>query len=662
MKIHTRGFVLGLLAVFGLAVFSVRADKDMFIDLSEGPDAYNIINDINRDPIDVLPYFMDFGSAVPDGWQNIDVSGSGYLWEFRTAAFDLGAGDYYAIIDSDRAGTGPDVAADLVSPVFDLTDYEDGVEISFIHYYNHIGNSSAELLYSIDDGVNWGVIESWDADTEVGEMFSAVVEEVGGHSSVLFAWSYDDGGSWAWYWAVDHIRIASLQDATIEAHDAAFTVAEGWTRNGAVTATHSQGSPLTFALETGPQRGTLVFNADGSYGYTAHRQPWDGFVGSDSFTFRASDGAADSNEATVTITITPVNDAPVAQDSAFVVSEGATHAGAVSATDVDGDALMFAVVDAPAYGTLVFNADGSFSYEAHVQSSFGFVDSDRFTFLANDGLADSNHGTVTITIVEIPKSRRPVFSWNPVTGATWYQLWVSRDGQAYATPWVQGATEWLPALNGLPGGEYRWWVRAWVPEMGITDWVEYDALTIEVDTPGAISLITPEGMQVGHDLDYRWERDEHATWYRLWVGNVGAGGWYDGWHAFSGTGTAEVELAGHPAGDFTWWIHPWGPDGFGPWSGPLSFSTPDPAPAQPTLISPVGETTSPVTLEYESDRAEWFRVFVSRDGATVYDGWTQSTTVDLGALHVGDYALWLGAWNAAGGRVIWSDRKDFTVQ
>ncbi|MEQ1846198.1 MAG: Ig-like domain-containing protein, partial [Nitrospira sp.] len=60
------------------------------------------------------------------------------------------------------------------------------------------------------------------------------------------------------------------------------------------------GNPLTAALVTGPTKGTLTFNANGTFTY----RPNAGFIGTDSFTYRASDGTATSNLATVTITVT----------------------------------------------------------------------------------------------------------------------------------------------------------------------------------------------------------------------------------------------------------------------------------------------------------------------------------------------------------------------
>src|SRR5690606_18925838 len=124
------------------------------------------------------------------------------------------------------------------------------------------------------------------------------------------------------------------------------------------------------------------------------------FHGVDSFVYRTNDGQADSNLATVTITVHSVNDAPVAAGATFE-SDGDTPRVVVAAdgvlandTDVDGDLLTATVVTGPANGRLTLNADGSFAYMA--DANFHGVDS--FVYRANDGTADSNPATVTITV------------------------------------------------------------------------------------------------------------------------------------------------------------------------------------------------------------------------------------------------------------------------
>ena len=81
-----------------------------------------------------------------------------------------------------------------------------------------------------------------------------------------------------------------------------------------------EGSRLTYAIVTGPAHGTLTGTAP-NLTYT----PAANYNGPDSFTFKANDGSADSNVATVSITVTPVNDAPVAFGQTVVTDRGHGH-------------------------------------------------------------------------------------------------------------------------------------------------------------------------------------------------------------------------------------------------------------------------------------------------------------------------------------------------
>jgi len=264
---------------------------------------------------------------------------------------------------------------------------------------------------------------------------------------------------------------------------------------------------------------------------------------------------------------------------------------------------------------------------------------------------------------EAIEDRRPQFSWPAVSGATWYQLWINRNGQTHDTPWVQGGTTWTPP-NDLLSGHYRWWVRSWGPEIEMGTWSSPASFSLPSSLPGAIALIGPEGAQSGHDLTYRWQQDANATWYRLWVGRQGVGTWHDRWYNLTGDGEAAVELANHPGGTFTWWLLPWGPDGFGPWSGPGAFTTPSQAPTVPALVAPLGETVeNPPVFAWESEQAEWYRLYVQRvGGGAVLDQWTADATLTpAAALPAGQYAWWVGAWNSVTRRVVWSQRGDFDV-
>ena len=147
----------------------------------------------------------------------------------------------------------------------------------------------------------------------------------------------------------------------------------------------------TAVLATGPAHGTLALNASGSFTYT----PTANFNGTDSFTYRASDGATDSSPATVNITVTPVNDAPVANDDAATTVEDTpvTINVLTNDTDIDSNVLTPQLVSQPAKGTLSATSTG-WTYTPNTDSS----GTDGFTYKVSDGTTTSNTATVSITI------------------------------------------------------------------------------------------------------------------------------------------------------------------------------------------------------------------------------------------------------------------------
>ncbi|HUG69286.1 MAG TPA: Ig-like domain-containing protein, partial [Pirellulaceae bacterium] len=170
--------------------------------------------------------------------------------------------------------------------------------------------------------------------------------------------------------------------------------------------TDVDGDTLTATLLTQPTHGTLNFNVNGSFTYTP--TSGSGFFGTDTFTYRAHDGIASSNTATVTITVNPLNPAPITAADSYTLEEDSVltvnAANGVLANDsAPGGATLTAVlVEGPAHGTLSLNADGSFTYTPVAN----FSATDAFTYAASDGTRTSGATTVTITV--LPHSDAPV--------------------------------------------------------------------------------------------------------------------------------------------------------------------------------------------------------------------------------------------------------------
>jgi VCBS repeat-containing protein len=161
--------------------------------------------------------------------------------------------------------------------------------------------------------------------------------------------------------------------------------------------TDGDSDALTAVLETGPTHGTLELSADGSFLYIPHEN----FFGTDSFTYRASDGEVESELATVNLTVTAVNDAPEAVNDAYTVAEDqlltvlVAQGVVTNDLDQDGDTVSAVLVSTTANGTLVLNGDGSFTYAPNLN----FNGTDSFTYRAHDGQVPSaNSATVTLTV------------------------------------------------------------------------------------------------------------------------------------------------------------------------------------------------------------------------------------------------------------------------
>ncbi|PYL45937.1 MAG: hypothetical protein DMF40_14250 [Verrucomicrobia bacterium] len=187
--------------------------------------------------------------------------------------------------------------------------------------------------------------------------------------------------------AIVSITIAPVNDAPAANADSVATN-EDTAKAIVLTGSDIDGDALSFSIASGPSHGTLSGTAQ-NVTYT----PSVNYNGSDSFTFKVNDGKVDSGAATVSLTIAPVNDAPVADSQSVTTNEDTARAIVLNGSDVDGDALTYTLASNPSHGTLTGTAPNlTYSPAANYNGT------DSFTFKVNDGAASSGVATVSITV------------------------------------------------------------------------------------------------------------------------------------------------------------------------------------------------------------------------------------------------------------------------
>ena len=209
------------------------------------------------------------------------------------------------------------------------------------------GYSSEDIRTVLDDESGGGPVENadpptgpsyipeqplsaFDGEDLAGEWVLRVYDHAGSDTGTLYSWSL----------------IVEVNDAPVAVDDTYTTsedtpltvVAPGVLGND----TDVEGDTLTAGLVSGPVHGTLTLYADGSFTYT----PDAGWLGTDSFTYAASDGTANSNPATVTLTVTaapaPIPPTPIPPTVVPTAHPAATPAGPTAADHARAQAPLCA--------------------------------------------------------------------------------------------------------------------------------------------------------------------------------------------------------------------------------------------------------------------------------------------------------------------------------
>ncbi|UTW45774.1 VCBS domain-containing protein [bacterium SCSIO 12696] len=294
------------------------------------------------------------------------------------------------VVAADTAVTEDDAGNNTASGTVTVTDVDNGE--------GALASSTATFgTVTVDGAGNWTyALDNSNPDVE------ALLEGETLVDTIIF--TSDDGTS-----VTQSVTITGSNAVPIVSNDTA-TTSENTVLNDTVpVATDVDGVITGYSLASGvgAGNGNLVFNLDGSYSFDPSSDFDDLAVGESrdvTFNYTALDDAGgESSEATVTITVTGTNDAPIASNANAGTTENAIlNSNVPAAADVDGTIASYDLRTDVGEGSLVFNPDGTFTFDPGSDFDDLAPDATRdvtFTYVAidNNG-AESNEASITITV------------------------------------------------------------------------------------------------------------------------------------------------------------------------------------------------------------------------------------------------------------------------
>jgi large repetitive protein len=195
------------------------------------------------------------------------------------------------------------------------------------------------------------------------------------------------------------VTVASVNDVPVATNDVATASEDAPVRIPVLgNDSDADGDPLVVTAASAPN-GTVVINPDGTITYT----PRANFNGTDTITYTISDGKGGFSTATITVTVIPVNDPPVAVNDVAATNEDTplVISPLVNDSDLDGNPLTISAANAP-NGTVVINANGTITYTPNAN----FNGTDVITYTISDGAG--SFATATIMVSVAPVNDPPV--------------------------------------------------------------------------------------------------------------------------------------------------------------------------------------------------------------------------------------------------------------
>lgn len=246
-------------------------------------------------------------------------------------------------------------------------------------------------------------------------------------------------------------------------------------------------------------------------------------------------------------------------------------------------------------GTCTYNTPatlmaGSYTFwvQAHSDTSGAGLWSNGLSFDVNIKPATP----VTIAPTGSITDTTPTFTFQGVSGAEWYYLWLSKGSTKILDQWYDGGMICgygdeaaggggeLPTCSVTPGvvldaGSYEWFVQAWSSYGGYSDWSASTSFT-EAIAPLPPVQVGPVGAILQTNPAYTWQRSAGATNYAIWVSSTSGyvlDRWVDAAAVCTGDTCSTIPGVVLANGTYRWWVQAWNPwGGYSLWNGPQVFN------------------------------------------------------------------------------------------
>ena len=278
------------------------------------------------------------------------------------------------------------------SPLIDLPSGKD-LSLSFSYYLAHLNNASPAdyLRVTVIGESNQTVFQVLGSGTYVSAVWRTAevnLSSFAGQTIYLLIEAADDGSASLVEAGIDDVLIvAKSPNLPPSAYSQNISLAEDTNKEITLSGFDPNGDPISYEIIANPQNGSL----SGSLPEVIYT-PFANFNGLDQFSFISHDGSVASEPALIQLTVSPINDSPVAESQNVTIQTDSSLEILLSADDVDGDLLTFTIVNPPDHGVLTGTAPNVVYTPAA-----GFIGDDAFSFIASDGLLQSS-AEVGITI------------------------------------------------------------------------------------------------------------------------------------------------------------------------------------------------------------------------------------------------------------------------